>query len=57
MKIKTILLSALLAFNLSAITIGEVPKNVTIEGDNGGLVIDGSVWSSSSIKDKAYVMF
>jgi len=57
MKIKTILLSTLLALNLSAITIGEVPKNVTIEGDNGGLVIDGSVWSSSSIKDKAYVMF
>lgn len=57
MKIKTIILSTLLALNLSAITIGEVPKNVTIEGDNGGLVIDGSVWNSSSIKDKAYVVF
>ncbi|PHQ64640.1 MAG: transcriptional regulator [Sulfurimonas sp.] len=57
MKIKTILLSILLALNLSAITIGEIPKNVTIDGDNGGLVVDGTAWDSSSIKDKAIVLF
>jgi len=57
MKIKTIFLSTLISLNLWAITIGEVPKEVTIEGDNGGMVLDGSAWNSSAIKDKVYVMF
>jgi predicted transcriptional regulator len=34
-----------------------VPKEVTISGENGGLVKDGGMWKSSSIKDKVYVMF
>jgi len=58
MRLKTLLLSALLTLNLSALTIGETPKNTTIEGDNGGLVSnDGGTWNSSSIKDKVLVMF
>ncbi|MFT7003986.1 MAG: putative transcriptional regulator [Sulfurimonas sp.] len=57
MKIKTIILASLLTLNLSAITIGEIPKNITIDGENGGLVLDGGIWDSSSIKDKVFVMF
>jgi len=57
MKLKAVVLSALLAVSLSALTVGEVPKTITISGDKGGLAKDGSEWSSSSIKDKVYVMF
>ncbi len=57
MKIKTILLATLLALNLSAITVGEIPKNITIDGDNGGLVKDSSIWNSNTLKDKVLVMF
>ena len=51
--ISTILFTTLATF---AITVGEVPKEVVIENDNGGR-IDGSSWSSSMLKDKVYVMF
>lgn len=55
---RTLLLAALLStLNLYAITVGETPKNVTIEADNGGFVEDGAPWSSKSIKDKVYVLF
>lgn len=54
---KALILSALLALSALAITVGEIPKNTIIEGDNGGLVEDGAAWNSSSIKDKVYVMF
>jgi len=57
MKLKTILLSSLLTLNLSALTLGKVPKAVTISDENGGLVKDSSAWHSSSIKDKVFVMF
>ncbi len=57
MKMKTVVLSALMALNLSAITLGEVPSSVVIQNDNGGMVQDGSAWNSSSIADKVYVMF
>jgi len=58
MKIKTLLLTTLLTLNLSALTIGELPKTITLEGDNGGLVAeDGGVWNSTSIRDKVFVMF
>jgi len=56
MKLKIALLSALMALNLSALTVGETPKEVVIGGDNGGLVAGGD-WKSSSIKDKVYVVF
>lgn len=57
MKMKLLLVALLATLNLSAITIGEIPKNVTIENDNGGNVADDSAWNSSSIKDNVYVMF
>lgn len=57
MKIKILALSALMALNLSAVTVGKVPSKVVIESDNGGMVIDGSSWSSSTIQGKVYVMF
>jgi len=57
MKLKILALSALMAFNLSAVTVGEVPSEVVIENDNGGMVQDGSAWNSSTITDKVYVMF
>jgi len=57
MKLKLLLASLLATLNLSAVTIGEIPKNIAISDDNGGLVLDGSEWNSATIKDKAYVMF
>ncbi|MEN8302507.1 MAG: YtfJ family protein [Campylobacterota bacterium] len=57
MKIKTLFLSALMALNLSAVTLGEVPRSIVIDGDNGGMVLDGSAWDSSTVVDKVYVMF
>ncbi|MEA1892256.1 MAG: YtfJ family protein [Campylobacterota bacterium] len=57
MKIKTLILSMLLALNLSAITIGESPSHVTIDGENGGLVKDSSIWDSNTLKDKVLVLF
>ncbi len=57
MKMKLLLVALLATLNLSAITVGEIPKNITIEGQNGGNVTDDSIWSSSSIKDNVYVLF
>ena len=54
---KSLLITVLLSMSLWAITIGEIPKNTTIEGDNGGMVEGDGAWNSSSIKDKVYVMF
>ena len=56
MKFKTIIFLALLTLNLSAITVGEIPKNITLDGNNGGKV-NGESWNSSSIKDRVHVMF
>jgi len=57
MKIKATLAALLLTLNLSALTVGETPKQVTIEGDNGGLVKDGSAWNSNTLKGNVFVMF
>ncbi len=57
MKLKVIVTSILITLSLSALSVGEVPKSVSIEGENGGMVIDGSEWKSSTIKDKVFVMF
>lgn len=56
MKLKLTLAALLATLNLYALTVGEVPKNVVIEGDNGGLV-KGGAWNSNMLKDKVYVMF
>ena len=58
MKLKVALLSTLMAISLSALSVGEVPKAVTLSGDNGGLVKgEAEAWNSQSIKDKVLVMF
>lgn len=57
MKMKLLLVALLSVLNLSAVTVGEIPKNVTIEGENGGNVVDDSAWNSSSIKENVYVLF
>ncbi|MDF1884006.1 transcriptional regulator [Sulfurimonas sp. SAG-AH-194-C21] len=57
MKMKLLLVALLATLNLSAITVGEIPKTVTIEGENGGNITDNSAWSSSSIKGNVYVVF
>jgi len=57
MNIRTILFTSLLSLSLSALTIGEIPKHVMIEGDNGGIVSDSSVWDSHTLKEKVLVLF
>jgi len=57
MKSKILALALLATINLQAITVGEVPKEVTISGEDGGLVKDSAPWSSSIIKDNVYVVF
>ncbi len=55
---KIILLSILIHLSVFAMNIGEIPTNITIQGDDGGLVSDeGALWSSTSIKDKTFVVF
>jgi YtfJ family uncharacterized protein len=39
-----------------ALSVGEVPTAVRIDGKNGGLV-SGGAWSSSMLKDKVYAVF
>jgi len=39
-----------------ALTLGEVPKEVILSGDNGARV-DGTAWHSNMLKDKVYVLF
>lgn len=56
MKLKLTLATLLATLNLYALTVGEVPKNVVIDKDNGGLV-KGGAWNSNMLKDKVYVMF
>ena len=54
---KKIFLASLIAANLFALNVGEKPQSVTLQGEDGGYVKDGSPWSSEMIKDKVYVMF
>ncbi len=51
-------LTMLLITTLStfALTLGEVPKAITLSGDNGGKV-DGTAWHSKMLKEKLYVLF
>ena len=57
MRIVSFLFMMMFGLSLDAITIGEVPKNVVLSGDNGGLVKDGTQWDSTTLKDKVLVMF
>ena len=51
-----IVLFSVFISNLWAVNVGEMPKNVTIEGKNGGLV-SGGTWDSAMLQDKVYVVF
>ncbi len=42
--------------SIFAINVGEIPKEVTLSGKNGGLV-NGSKWDSAMLKGKVYVLF
>jgi predicted transcriptional regulator len=53
---KIFIMIVLFLSNLVAIDVGAVPKQVTLSGDEGGLV-SGGAWDSSMIKDKVYVLF
>ena len=53
---KIFLIVTLMLTNLLALSVGEVPKDVTIEGDNGGLVAGGA-WNSVILKGKVHVLF
>ena len=57
MKMKTTLTSLVLAtVSTFALNIGEIPKEVTLSGDNGGRV-DGTEWHSTMLKGKLHVLF
>lgn len=53
---KISIMMVLLFSSLFALKIGAVPENVTIDGDDGGLVAGGA-WHSSMLKDKVHVLF
>jgi hypothetical protein len=57
MKATLLLTALLISLNLSALELEQKPQEAIISGENGGLVLDGSQWSSKSIKEKVYVMF
>ena len=39
-----------------ALNLGEIPKEITLSGENGARV-DGTAWNSKMLKDKVYVLF
>ena len=53
---KIVLIAMMIMSSLSAITVGEIPKEVTIEGKNGACISD-EPWHSTMLKDKVYVLF
>ena len=53
---KIVLMLFISTLSIFAVTVGEVPKEVTIEKKDGGR-IDGTSWNSSMIKDKIHVLF
>ena len=53
-KVLTTLLIA--TVSTFALTIGEIPKEITLSGENGAKV-DGTAWNSKMLKDKVYVLF
>ena len=50
--VTTMLLTTSITF---ALNINEIPKELTLSGDNGSR-IDGSAWHSTMLKDKVYVL-
>ena len=54
---KSVFLVLFITLSSYALTIGEIPKRVSIGGDNGGFVTDGTTWHSPSLIGKVMVMF
>jgi len=57
MKLKLGLTALLVTLNLWAINVGQKPQEVTISGENGGLVKEDAPWNSSMLKNNVFVMF
>ena len=57
MKNNIILIFLLLSINSFAISLNTVPKEIVLQNDTGGLIKDGSAWSSLMIKDKVSILF
>ena len=53
---KIILLAFILNIYAFAINLNEIPKEVTIEKEDGGL-LNEEAWHSTMLKDKVYVLF
>jgi len=53
---KVIVFLILASISLVALDIGTIPPTVKLDAQDGGRV-DGKAWSSSSIKDKVFVLF
>ncbi len=53
---KSFLLALLMLSSSYALTLGQTPPAVVIEGKYGGF-LDGSPWDSSMLKGKVYVLF
>ena len=53
---KTLTALFLTSVSIFALTVGEVPKDITLSDDNGAKV-DGTIWQSKMLKDKVYVFF
>ena len=57
MKYKLLLIFYTLALNSFAITLNTIPKEIILKNDTGGLIKNGSAWSSLMIKDKVSILF
>ncbi|WP_297441017.1 YtfJ family protein [Sulfurimonas sp.] len=56
MKNKLFLLSILCAINLSALSLGDTPKEVVLSGENGSLVHDAKPWNTATLKGNVSVI-
>ena len=57
MSMKSFILLWAMSVSIFAVTVGEIPKELTLSGESGGLAKDGATWHSSCIKDKVHVLF
>jgi predicted transcriptional regulator len=53
---KTLITLLIATVSTFALTVGEIPKDITLSGDNGARV-DGTAWQSRMLKDKVHVLF
>ncbi len=53
---KTFIFTLFLASNLFSLGLDAIPQKVILQGDDGGKT-DGTLWDSSTLKDKVFVVF